>query len=274
VISVACFGLYGAATSKWDMSVKVEESGAFEAFWDTLSFSVNGIVFFYSGAACINFFVRCVASHCNDPNPNPIPIHKRAAVLSARGARPGELWRTWWQPRHTLPGLAPLASLHRCWLCSLVFKRCVNGGHWRYRLAAQAAHGRESVRQMWRRMRAAPRRRCGSAEAAAAAGARARRSSQQLQAEGQLGLFLSTLWRFPLVYVFMFLIRFLLMAIFRPLFKITRQDLSFKEIAFACVAGLRGSVSLIMAQARARPARAAAGVAPCVVRLLEQPMEL
>ena len=40
------------------MSVKVEESGAFEAFWDTLSFSVNGIVFFYSGAACINFFVR------------------------------------------------------------------------------------------------------------------------------------------------------------------------------------------------------------------------
>jgi len=83
--------------------------------------------------------------------------------------------------------------------------------------------------------------------------ARARRSSQQLQAEGQLGLFLSTLWRFPLVYIFMFLIRFLLMAIFRPLFKITRQDLSFKEIAFACVAGLRGSVSLIMAQARVRP---------------------
>ena len=55
---MAVFGLYGAATSKWDMSVKVEESGAFEAFWDTLSFSVNGIVFFYSGAACINFFVR------------------------------------------------------------------------------------------------------------------------------------------------------------------------------------------------------------------------
>lgn len=58
MIAVAVFGLYGAATSKWDMSVKVEESGAFEAFWDTLSFSVNGIVFFYSGAACINFFVR------------------------------------------------------------------------------------------------------------------------------------------------------------------------------------------------------------------------
>ena len=53
------YGLYGAATSKWDMSAKVEESGAFDAFWDTLSFVVNGIVFFFSGIACINFFVRC-----------------------------------------------------------------------------------------------------------------------------------------------------------------------------------------------------------------------
>lgn len=59
VIAVAVFGLYGAATSKWDMSVKVEESGAFDAFWDTIAFIVNAIVFFYSGVACINFFVRC-----------------------------------------------------------------------------------------------------------------------------------------------------------------------------------------------------------------------
>jgi len=56
---VAVFGLYGAATSKWDMSAKVEESGAFDAFWDTIAFIVNAIVFFYSGVACINFFVRC-----------------------------------------------------------------------------------------------------------------------------------------------------------------------------------------------------------------------
>ena len=59
VIAVAVFGLYGAATSKWDMSVKVEESGAFDAFWDAIAFIVNAIVFFYSGVACINFFVRC-----------------------------------------------------------------------------------------------------------------------------------------------------------------------------------------------------------------------
>lgn len=58
VVAVAVYGLYGAATSKWDMSAKVEESGVFDAFWDTLSFVVNGIVFFFSGVACINFFVR------------------------------------------------------------------------------------------------------------------------------------------------------------------------------------------------------------------------
>ena len=74
------------------------------------------------------------------------------------------------------------------------------------------------------------------------------RSSQQLQTQGQLGVFLSTLWRFPLVYLFMFIVRFVLLVAFRPLFKLTRQDLSFREIAFACVAGLRGSVSLILAQ--------------------------
>lgn len=58
VIAVAVFGLYGAATSKWDMSAKVEESGAFDAFWDAIAFIVNAIVFFFSGVACINFFVR------------------------------------------------------------------------------------------------------------------------------------------------------------------------------------------------------------------------
>ncbi len=58
VISVAVFGLYGAATSKWELSAKVQESGAFDAFWDSIAFIANAIVFFYSGVACINFFVR------------------------------------------------------------------------------------------------------------------------------------------------------------------------------------------------------------------------
>jgi hypothetical protein len=67
---VAVFGLYGAATSKWDMSVKVEESGAFDAFWDAIAFIVNAIVFFYSGVACINFFVRC--SHLMAVHASPL----------------------------------------------------------------------------------------------------------------------------------------------------------------------------------------------------------
>ena len=44
-------------------------------------------------------------------------------------------------------------------------------------------------------------------------------------------------------------VRLLLILTFRPLFRLSRQDLSMKEIVFATVAGLRGSVSLILAQA-------------------------
>lgn len=75
------------------------------------------------------------------------------------------------------------------------------------------------------------------------------RSAQQLAAEDQLSAFIGTLWRFPLVYLCIFAVRFFLILIFRPLFRLSRQDLSYKEILFATVAGLRGSVSLILAQA-------------------------
>ena len=61
MISVAVYGLYGAATSRWDMSIEVEESEAFESFWDTFAFVANTVVFFFSGLACVNFAVRCVA---------------------------------------------------------------------------------------------------------------------------------------------------------------------------------------------------------------------
>lgn len=60
VIAVAVYGLYGAATQSWDISMKIHASGAFDAFWETIAFIVNGIIFFYSGVACINFIVRHV----------------------------------------------------------------------------------------------------------------------------------------------------------------------------------------------------------------------
>ena len=33
VVAVAVYGLYGSATSKFDISPKLEESGSFESFW-------------------------------------------------------------------------------------------------------------------------------------------------------------------------------------------------------------------------------------------------
>ena len=56
---MAVYGLWGAATNKWDIALKIEAHGAFDAFWETMAFIVNGIIFFYSGVACINFIVRC-----------------------------------------------------------------------------------------------------------------------------------------------------------------------------------------------------------------------
>jgi NhaP-type Na+/H+ or K+/H+ antiporter len=52
-------GLYGAATNWWDMSTHAHET--FDGFWETLAFVVNSLVFLYSGASVINFFVRYVA---------------------------------------------------------------------------------------------------------------------------------------------------------------------------------------------------------------------
>ena len=58
VVSGAVTGLCGAASSRWDMSIEVMHAGTFESFWDTLSFVVNNIVFFFSGMAIVNFAVR------------------------------------------------------------------------------------------------------------------------------------------------------------------------------------------------------------------------
>jgi hypothetical protein len=43
---------------RWEISIKVQESGAFEAFWDALAHIANALVFFFSGVSCVNFFIR------------------------------------------------------------------------------------------------------------------------------------------------------------------------------------------------------------------------
>ena len=57
-IAVVCFGLFGAATSRWDMTVNTAASSKFDTFWDTLSFAMNGLVFFFAGVSAVNFFIR------------------------------------------------------------------------------------------------------------------------------------------------------------------------------------------------------------------------
>lgn len=76
-----------------------------------------------------------------------------------------------------------------------------------------------------------------------------RRSSQELDDSNQGAVLANTIWRLPLIYIFMFVFRFLLTAAFQPLFKVFLGDVSWRELVFATVGGLRGSVSLILAQA-------------------------
>ncbi|KAK9835845.1 hypothetical protein WJX74_009233 [Apatococcus lobatus] len=57
-IAVVCFGLFGAATSRWDMTVNTAASSKFDTFWDTLSYGMNGLVFFFAGVSSVNFFIR------------------------------------------------------------------------------------------------------------------------------------------------------------------------------------------------------------------------
>ena len=58
VIAVVVYGLYGSATGRWHMSPRIVESGTFDAFWDTVAFCFNGLVFFFAGASATNFFWR------------------------------------------------------------------------------------------------------------------------------------------------------------------------------------------------------------------------
>lgn len=67
VIAVVVYGLYGSATAKWGLSPKVAESGIFDDFWDTIGFAITGMVFFFSGVSCVNFFVRS-AQVCTGPS--------------------------------------------------------------------------------------------------------------------------------------------------------------------------------------------------------------
>lgn len=58
VIAVVVYGLYGSATTLWDMSPQARESKIFESFWDVVSLLVNGVVFLYAGVLATEYFWR------------------------------------------------------------------------------------------------------------------------------------------------------------------------------------------------------------------------
>ncbi|GMH41236.1 hypothetical protein BSKO_09146 [Bryopsis sp. KO-2023] len=60
--------------------------------------------------------------------------------------------------------------------------------------------------------------------------------------------FVTTFMWVPVIYVAIFAFRFALITLFSPLLRLFRAPISFKAIIFVSFAGLRGSLSLIMAQ--------------------------
>ncbi len=58
-MGTVAYGLYGSATLLWGMSNKVRQTGIFQHFWTVMTFLVNSLIFFYVGASCVNFTIRC-----------------------------------------------------------------------------------------------------------------------------------------------------------------------------------------------------------------------
>eukprot|EP00798_Chlamydomonas_sp_ICE-L_P011080 gene11080-18689_t len=57
-VGTVAYGLYGASTLLFGMSMKARASKIFVRFWDVLIFIINGLIFFYVGASCVNFTWR------------------------------------------------------------------------------------------------------------------------------------------------------------------------------------------------------------------------
>lgn len=59
----------------------------------------------------------------------------------------------------------------------------------------------------------------------------------------------TTVWMLPIIYIILMLLRYALVALFRPLFILIKGDINNQECIFVTFAGLRGSASLIMGSA-------------------------
>lgn len=66
--------------------------------------------------------------------------------------------------------------------------------------------------------------------------------------EGNARAILITFWRLPLVYLALILVRGLCICLLNPIFRLAGSHMSFGEIMFTTVGGLRGAIALILAQ--------------------------
>ncbi len=98
------YGLYGAGSMNWRMSLQSKREAAMARFWDVISFALNGIIFFYVGASSANFVIRC------DEGRVERPPHGRTQ-RSGQALVPRNL------PRLLHPAPLRFLMLKRAWAC-------------------------------------------------------------------------------------------------------------------------------------------------------------
>lgn len=57
-IATVVYGLYGNASRWWGMSNEVLRRDVLLTFWDVAVAALNGLIFFFTGAAATNFTIR------------------------------------------------------------------------------------------------------------------------------------------------------------------------------------------------------------------------
>ena len=68
------------------------------------------------------------------------------------------------------------------------------------------------------------------------------------EAEGSWRALVVTFWKLPLIYLAMMVVRGLCICLLNPIFRLAGSHMSAGEILFSTVGGLRGAISLILAQ--------------------------
>ena len=58
VIAVVCFGLWGSANQSFGISIKAKREKWLTVFWETATFGVNSVIFFFVGVSAMNYILR------------------------------------------------------------------------------------------------------------------------------------------------------------------------------------------------------------------------